>query len=163
MEEHQQKKFPDYFENFVMPENAGEYTLTVYRACVTRKVEKESFLSTYEENGYKVSDGKEKNDPGEYSLSTYESPKDVKRFNIIRPNRPRCEIAIGTTVAKHGICLRDKDYIPEKKKSSHVHWWLYEGAEPHKEFRLIENFEEYFEKWKSERAKKRELEKGIEI
>ena len=44
-----QKIFPKYFENFQLPEAAIEQEIEVYRACPTGKIEKASFLNTYEE------------------------------------------------------------------------------------------------------------------
>ena len=42
--EQAQKKFPSYFENFVMPEWAREQELAVYRACATGKPDRNSFF-----------------------------------------------------------------------------------------------------------------------
>lgn len=77
--EQAEKKFPSYFENFEIPEWAREQELEVYRACATGRVDKESFLNSYEENGYKISINGDATDPQEYSLSTYLKFRDVKR------------------------------------------------------------------------------------
>ena len=142
------KKFPSYFDNFTLPEGAKEQKISVFRACKTQKVEKESFLPTYEENNFNHCEGNDSSDPGSYSLSTYEKPKDVKRFAATNRNfNPPFKIAMGFTEPVCGLCQRTKDRKP-KHKSSHVDWWLYENATPHDYFTLIENFTEYYENFK---------------
>lgn len=54
--EQMRKKFPAYMESIELPECAKEQEIVVYRACRTRKIEKASFLNSYEENGNKVLD-----------------------------------------------------------------------------------------------------------
>ncbi len=135
-----EKKFPGYFENFEMPIWAREQNLTVYRACPTGKVDRESFLNTYEENGFKLSLGGEPSDPSEYSLSVYTKRRDVRRFATMdsRYGVPFV-IAVGSTCPEYGICLETKEWkrkLGEKCKSSHVDWWLYEDAEPYHAFRV---------------------------
>lgn len=141
--EQAKKKFPSYFKNFEMPKWAREQELQVYRACATQKADQESFLNSYEENGFKISAGGEIDDPQEYSLSTFLKFKDVKRFMTMdsRYGHP-FKIAIGTTKPIHGICLETKEWkknLGIKYKGSHVDWWLYMKAEPYKEFEVIEN------------------------
>lgn len=144
-----EKFFPQYFELFTMPEGAGAEEITVYRACKTWKCDKESFTPTFEENGLKYLDGDDPSDPGVYSLSTFEKAKDVKRFVMTSENHPKPhKIAIGVTNPECGIVQRTKDRKGKKYKSSHMDWWLYEGAEPQKYFSIIENFEEYLEEQK---------------
>ena len=135
------KKFPSYFENFEMPEWAREQELEVYRACATGKVDEKSFLNSFEENGFQVSLGGEEDDPQEYSLSSYTKFKDVKRFMTMdsRFGVP-FKIAKGITKPVHGICLETKEWkrnLGIKYRGSHVDWWLYENAEPWKEFKEV--------------------------
>lgn len=134
-----EKKFPAYFSNFKMPEGCSEEAIEVYRACRTQKVEKASFLPSYEDNGFSVPEGKDPADPIVYSLSTYEKAKDAKRFLKFQPKHL---IAVGKTEPCCGPVQRTKDRI-RKCKSSHIDWWLYEDAVPYKHFRLIEDFESY--------------------
>lgn len=136
-----EKKFPSYFENFEMPEWAREQELEVYRACATGKVDEKSFLNSFEENGFQVSLGGEEDDPQEYSLSSYTKFKDVKRFMTMdsRFGVP-FKIAKGITKPVHGICLETKEWkknLGIKYRGSHVDWWLYENAEPWKEFEEV--------------------------
>lgn len=140
------KKFPSYFENFEMPEWAREQELIVYRACATGKVDRLSFLNSFEENEYQISAGGDPTDPQEYSLSTYTKYKDVKRFMKLdsRFGVPFV-IAKGVTKPVHGISLETKEWKAKlgiKYKGSHVDWWLYERAEPWEEFEEV-NADEY--------------------
>lgn len=139
--EQAEKKFPSYFKNFKMPIWAREQELQVFRACATGKVDRESFLNSYEENGFQVSQDGQEDDPQEYSLSTYTKFKDLKRFMTAdsRFGVP-FKIAQGITNPIHGISLETREWkrnLGIKSKSSHVDWWLYENAEPWKEFNEV--------------------------
>lgn len=48
-----EKKFPLYFNNFEIPEWAREQELEVFRACATGKVDRESFMNSFEETDTK--------------------------------------------------------------------------------------------------------------
>lgn len=143
--EQAQKKFPSYFENFVMPEWAREQELEVYRACATGKPDRNSFLNSFEENNFHVSIAGDITDPQEYSLSTYMRFKDVKRFMTMdsRYGIPYV-IAKGITKPVHGICLETKEWKKRqglKYRGSHVDWWLYEGSQPWIEFKEVTEHE----------------------
>lgn len=138
-----EKKFPSYFDNFEMPKWAREQELEVYRACATGKADRESFLDSFEENGFQISKNGDVHDPQEYSLSVYTKFRDVKRFMAMdsRYGIPFA-IAKGITKPLHGICLETKEWrknLGIKYKGSHVDWWLYVNAEPFREFEVLEN------------------------
>ena len=123
------KIFPAYFENFEIPSAAIEQEIEVYRACRTGKIERESFLNSYEENGYSISADGSIDDPQEYCLSTYFRLNDVKRFVILDSKfQPPWRLAKGHTTKEDGLSCKSKEW--KKTKSSHVDWWLYIGAEP---------------------------------
>ena len=139
--EQAEKKFPSYFSNFEMPEWAREQELEVYRACATGKIDNLSFLNTFEENGFQVEQGAADDDPQQYSLSSYTKLTHIKRFMTMdsRYGVP-FKIAKGITNPAHGICLETKEWkrkLGVKYKGSHVDWWLYENAEPWKEFEEV--------------------------
>ena len=75
-----EKIFPDYFQRFKLPDGAREESIKVYRACRSGRCDKNSFLPSFEENGCVLNPMADSTDPGQYSLSTFEKPKDVKRF-----------------------------------------------------------------------------------
>ncbi len=93
-----EKIFPDYFQRFKLPDGAREESIRVYRACRTGKCDKNSFLPSFEENGYALNPLVDLTDPGQYSLSTFEKPKDVKRFaGVISDMKVPYQIAVGAT------------------------------------------------------------------
>lgn len=128
------KVFPSYIDASIIPEWAKEQSLEVYRACRSGKVDKLSFLNTYEEKGFKVLEDLGEYRASAYSLSTYTKFRDVKRFMTMTSDFDvPFIIAIGTTEPTYGVCLETrfwKKQLGEKCKSSHVDWWLYEGATP---------------------------------
>ncbi len=132
-----------------MPLGACENNYTVYRACATGKVDRLSFLNSYEENGFCTILGLAENDPSQYSLSTFEKPRDVKRFATMNSSfKISFKIAKGTTNPIYGYSQRTKERDKSKKKSSHVDWWLYENATPENEFDLIQDFNTYLSEYK---------------
>ena len=143
--------FPDYFQRFTLPEGAREESILVYRACRSGKCDRESFLPTFEENGFVLNPGLAADDPGQFSMSTFEKPKDVKRFASMDSdmNIPY-KIAKGYTNPIYGLVQRTRERT--HRKTSHVDWWLYKGATPYKEFELIEDFEIYFENYLKEKT-----------
>lgn len=145
-----EKIFPDYFQRFKLPDGAREEAITVYRACRSGKCDKASFLPSFEERGFVLDPTIEPTDPGQFSLSTYENPKDVKRFaGVDSDMKVPCQIAIGNTDPKHGLVQRTKERT--KGRTSHVDWWLYKDASPYEEFEMIADFEEYFQEYNNKK------------
>ncbi len=141
------KRFPAYFANFSLPKDAIEQEILGYRACKTNQLDEDSFTPSYEENGFKVNEDEDPLEPSVYSLSLFEKPKDVRRFAIINSDiRPPMKIAIGYTEPSCGVSQRTRERT--KKKTSHIDWWLYEGAKPYLYFVLIEDFKTYLEWYK---------------
>ena len=123
------KEFPPYFANFSLPSAAKEQEIEVYRACVTRRIDQNSFLNSYEENGNQVVSGGDVNDPQQYCLSTYWKLKDVKRFVVIDSSyNPPFVLAKGHTTITDGVSCKTAEW--KRCKSSHVDWWLYINAKP---------------------------------
>lgn len=146
-------KFPDYFNNFKLPEGAREETLTVYRACKSGKCDKASFQPTFEEQGCSLGPLDDPCDPSMYSLSTYLKPKDIKRFAAMDSDmHVPYKIAIGKTEPKCGLIQPTKER-KKKSKSSHVDWWLYEDAKPYREFSLIDDFDQHLIEYKKEKER----------
>lgn len=114
-------------------------------ACIglAGHVERDSFLNTYEENGFELDVEARIDDPQEYSLSTYERLRDIKRFVAVTAKfSPPYVLAKGITVPSCGVSCRTKDWKAQRKRDSHVDWWLYEGAEPWKHFEEVDYEEE---------------------
>lgn len=148
------KIFPEYFERFELPEGARSESILVYRACRSGECDKASFLPSFEQNGYKLEPTADSEDPGQYSLSTYEKPNHVKRYaGVISDMQVPYTIAIGRTEPRHGVAQRTKER--KKKSGSHVDWWLYKDARPYEEFKVIEDFEEHLQAFLKKRDEKK--------
>ncbi|MDO4266461.1 MAG: hypothetical protein Q4C63_08405 [Eubacteriales bacterium] len=150
-----EKIFPDYFDRFKLPFGAREESLKVYRACRSGKCDRASFLPSFEEHGYQLNPSADPEDPGQYSLSTFEKPTHVKRFaGATSDMEVPYQIAIGFTDPKHGLVQRTRER--KKKSGSHVDWWLYRDATPYDEFEMIIDFEEHLNAYIQERDKENE-------
>ena len=146
--------FPEYFNRFELPAGAHDEMIKVYRACRSGKCDKDSFLPSFEENGYVLNPLSDPRDPSEYSLSTYEKPNHIKRYaSMISDMEVPYTIAIGYTNPKHGPIQRTCER--KSKSGSHVDWWLYEHATPYEEFEIIPDFEEHLEEYIKERDAKK--------
>lgn len=138
------RKFPAYFDQFELPDGIEyEKDIVAYRACPTGKVDRESFLSTYEDQGFCLQDG-QPNDPSVYSVSLDSRLKQLKRFANMtsRFQKPYC-FAEGTIATECGPYqfTRDRKYLHDRKKYknyTHIDWWLYEGATPWVHFHKVE-------------------------
>lgn len=165
MHEEIKKCFPDYQDRFTRPPQAVEQELVVYRACPTRKVERDSFLDSFEENNFEPDSSAPENYPSSYALSTYIKLTGVKRFVIADSKfQPPWALAKGKIVGCCGPCCLSSEwaanwwaewskgktdeeiarypsarkFINKKKDSSlHVDWWLYKDARPWEHFEEI--------------------------
>lgn len=145
--------FPDYLDKFDLSKIARKESIKVYRACRSGKCDKASFLPSFEEKGCDTNLLSDPEDPSEYSLSTYENPKHIQRFaSLTSDMQVPYKIAIGETEPQYGLVQRTKERKPGHK-SSHVDWWLYKDATPYHAFKIIDNFETYYENYKQGKAK----------
>lgn len=154
-EEKLSRMFPEYFKLFTLPEGAHEEAIKVYRACRTGKCDRRSFMPTYEQQkfSYTINDNPE--DPGVYSLSTFEKPNHVKRFAALTSEfHVPYKIAVGYTEAEYGLVQRTRERKP--KSGSHVDWWLYENARPEEVFEIISDFDKYLADYIAERDRNNE-------
>lgn len=133
-----QKLFPLYMRHISLPDGAASEEAEVFRICKTGKVEKDSFLPTYEE--YKMDDRIEELDlsnPGSYSLSVWEKKRDARRMHTFFSKKiPAVIVAKGITATECGMIQRTREREGKNKKS-HIDWWLYEDSEPHKYFEEV--------------------------
>lgn len=131
------KKFPSVFPIDKLPEGAKEECVPVYRVCETGKIEAASFLPTYLSAVANTKEHEDDDDIGYYSLSVFEKVSEIKRLHaFFKKRKPAAIIGYGSTDCSCGIIQRSRERTG--KKNSHIDWWLYEGAEPHKYFREID-------------------------
>ena len=115
-----------------------EEEIEVYRICRWGKIDKQAFLSTYEE--YKqglinLRDGIDENNVGSFSTSTFEKTNDTRRYYKYASNScryPKAIIVKLKTLKHLGLLQRTKEREKTSYKS-HIDWWLYENAAPHEE------------------------------
>ena len=133
------KKFPAYMANIQLPKCAKEQPIVVYRACPTRRIERNSFLNSFEENGFKPLPNLPEDDPQQYCLSTSYKAKDLKRFVSINARfQPPYLLVKGVTEPSCGVSCRTNEWKKKGKRNYHVDWWLYEEAEPWKYFEEVD-------------------------
>jgi len=133
------KKFPTGFPAEKLPAGIKEEGIEVYRICRTGKVESASFLPTYldELSKTKENEDAEEHEIGYYSMSTYEKKRDAKRkLKFFRGKQPEAVASIGITDCSCGVIQRTKDR--KSCKDSHVDWWIYDGAQPHMFFQVVQ-------------------------
>lgn len=136
--EQAKRVFPLYMKQITLPAEAKPEAIKVYRICKTGKVEPESFLTTYVEYERKNSLGAlNLLDVASYSLSCWEKAKDARRYLIFFTKKaPKAIASAGITAESCGIVQRTRER-QNKNAKSHVDWWLYEDALPHKHFKEV--------------------------
>lgn len=127
--------FPSDFESRILPEEAKEENRAVYRVMKYGKIDKDGFISTFEEIkfGLRPQGKLDLNDPGLYSTSCYENRGDLDYFlSISMRKNPSAFIVKGETERSCGPCQLTKER--KKCKDSHVDWWIYKESNPEQYF-----------------------------
>lgn len=129
--------FPDDFEKDILPREAKEENIKVYRIIKRGTIDRDAFLSTFEEIEKKLSPPRkilDLTDPGTYSTSCNIEYSEAEYFlDIFMRHYPEPKIAKGETEATCG----PSQLTSERKikcANTHVDWWIYEGASPQKYF-----------------------------
>lgn len=139
MDEKYYLKFPSLLKEAIIQYNIEfpKETQTIYqrkeafRGIVRKEGEvatpnNDDFLS-YAELG-KIPRGRSIKDIEIYSCSCYKTQKELEvGFKLPRPNR---------RIIKGLIC-DNKGCICVSKESGHIHWWIYENANPAEDFEVI--------------------------
>lgn len=129
------KCFPDEIQRTIR-DIAYEEEIDSYRVCRWGKVDKQAFLSTYEEYTQgliTIRDSINYDDVGTYSTSVYEKQRDIKRIYklIHRPDRnPEAIVIKIKTMPQCGLVQRSSER--DGRRNSHIDWWIYEEAQPYK-------------------------------
>lgn len=135
--------FPKDFETDILPEEAKEENKSVYRVIKYGEINRESFISTYEEIQRKLIPPKRKmklKDPGIYSTSCNIEYSEVEyALNMFMRHHPKVFIAKGETEGSCGPCQLTSER--EKRNDTHVDWWIYEESEPHLYFEEVKKDE----------------------
>lgn len=131
--------FPENFETDILPEEAKEENKSVYRVIKYGSINRESFISTYEEMQRKLIPRKKRmdlNEPGIYSTSCNMKYDEAEyALNIFMRHHPKAFIARGETEGTCGPCQLTSER--EKRSDSHVDWWIYEESQPQTYFKEV--------------------------
>lgn len=128
--------FPSDFESRILPKEAKEENRAVYRVMKYGKIDKDGFISTFEEIkfGLRPQGKLDLNDPSLYSTSCYENREDLDYvLSILMRKNPSAFIVKGETERSCGPCQLTKER--KKCKDSHVDWWIYEESNPEQYFK----------------------------
>jgi len=141
--------FPTDFREKILPKGAAEQKLEVYRVCKWGRIERQAFLSTYEETelglrppkrGDNKAIEKWRNNPGTYSTScNVEYYEACRVLDLFMRNYPEPIISKGEIQPDLGPSQLTKERGGED--NSHVDWWIYKDTEPHMSFEEVESDE----------------------
>ncbi|EOT23508.1 hypothetical protein C805_03172 [Eubacterium sp. 14-2] len=126
---------PENIRKKIWESGAGEeHFQQVYRVAKWGKLEEKAFVSTYEEilQGW-IPDRYSKEEVGTYSTSVYTSRKNcdkfincLKRSVRLRKEYPHPVLLTGNT--SHGLVQRTAERVSDNSDSTHIDWWIFEGA-----------------------------------
>ena len=128
--------FPDNLASEILPVGAKNECLHVYRVIKYGRIDRQGFISTYEEMQAGLIPLKKRmnlNDPGLYSTSCNIDRSEAEYvLNIFMKHYPKPFIARGQTHASCGPCQLTSER--ESRQDTHVDWWIYRDAKPQNYF-----------------------------
>ena len=131
--------FPENFETEILPEDAREDNKDVYRVIKNGILDRESFISTYEEIQRGLIPPKKRLNlkaPGTYSTSCNMQYSEAQyALNVFMRHHPRAFIAKGVTEGSCGPSQLTSER--EERDNTHVDWWVYKGGAPQFYFNVI--------------------------
>lgn len=135
--------FPENFELEILPKEAKEENRAVYRIIKYGSINRDSFLSTYEEIQAGLMPPRKiinLNDPGIYSTSTFIEYSEAQYIlSLIMRHEPKAFIAEGETEGACGPSQLTSER--NQKATTHVDWWIYKDSQPQKYFKKGKNDE----------------------
>lgn len=135
--------FPEDFETSILPKEAREENKSVYRVIKYGTINRESFISTYEEIQRGLIPRRKRmdlNDPGIYSTSCNIDYSEAEyALNVFMRHHPKAFIAEGETEGACGPCQLTSER--EERTDTHVDWWIYDKAEPQMYFYEVKSDE----------------------
>lgn len=135
------KCFPSNFETEILPKGAREHNKAVYRIIKCGIINKDSFISTFEEIQRGLIPRKKRlnlNDPGIYSTScNIEYAEAQHVLDVFMRHYPKPIIAKGETEAVCGPSQLTSER--EERTDTHVDWWIYEDVEPQQYFSEVKD------------------------
>lgn len=133
------KCFPENFETEILPKGAKEENKSVYRVIKYGTIDRESFISTYEEIQRGLIPPKKRinlNNPGIYSTSCNIDYSEAEyALDMFMRHHPRVFIAKGETEKTCGPCQLTSER--EERSDTHVDWWVFEESKPQMYFKEV--------------------------
>lgn len=125
--------FPDNFVTDILPKGAKEENKSVYRVMKYGTIDREGFISTYEEIQRGLIPRKKRmrlNDPGLYSTScNIEYSEAAYALRLFMRHYLAPFIAKGLIHGEYGPSQLTSERDRERT-DTHVDWWVYDGNEP---------------------------------
>lgn len=139
------KIFPENFERDILPKGAEFSNREVYRIIKNGTIDRDSFISTFEETERGLRPKPKRNydleDPGIYSTSCNEDYNDAcYLLKVFMRHYPKPKIAIGVTEKSCGPSQLTSERT--KNMDSHVDWWIFDEANPQCYFKEVNENEE---------------------
>lgn len=133
------KCFPSNFETEILPKEAKQENRPVYRIIKSGKIDRDSFISSFEEMKRGLIPLKKNlnpSDPGIYSTSCFMEFSEAEYvLKLFMRRYPRPFIAKGETERSCGPSQLSAERERRNKGSkSHVDWWIYEESAPQRYF-----------------------------
>lgn len=133
--------FPENFESEILPKGAKKENKEVYRVMKYGEINRDSFISTYEEMKRGLIPRKKKynlQNPELYSTSCNINCTELNyALALFMRHYPKAFIASGKTEESCGPSqLTSEREI--KRKDGHVDWWIYEDSSPEIYFEEVE-------------------------
>lgn len=148
------KKLPDEYPleiyDLIIEDGGSERTFeNVYRIAEKGKLNRDAFLSSFQErrvksslnNSYNNRDAflaeQEVIDIGDYSTSCFQKRKNAKKVLKLKARyEDGPKILIGTILPDSGLSMLTAESKSHRMaKDSHIDWWIYQGVDPSQDFR----------------------------
>lgn len=131
--------FPKNFETEILPVTEINSTeLPVYRIIKSGEINRDAFLSTWEER--KEQAELDESDPGTYATSCNSDLEVLERL-LKRMMRYHPNPIIAKVVTKVTCGPSQRTQERTLKKTSHVDWWIYDQSTPELHFTEVEEDE----------------------
>ena len=148
------REFPEGYPvnllTLIIEDGAEDKAINVFRVCRTGKVNRDAFLSTFQDAQKKASNNTNENttivnrdvaifdtskiDIGDFSTSCFDDLMPVRRIiNNMQKSTPQQIIAKGITSPDCGLSMKtlnSKSKRSKRRNDPHVDWWIYKDATP---------------------------------
>lgn len=132
--------FPDNFEKTLRDAGAKEQEFNVYRVAKSGILNRDAFLSTFEEEkkGLVLKQRRSSNSLSLYSTScSLDLERIMGLLQFFMQSNPKAIILKGVTSSECGLSQLTAARIEGYRDPYHVDWWLYRDADPCRYFEKV--------------------------